>query len=585
MVLANRPETLLRVPCDDYNLSRSRVGLLRNRRKPEAVKLLARRQFLKASLFGCGAAVANEIFGPPLIRRARAESAARPIVATSLGKLRGDFAEGVYSFKGVRYGATTAGMMRFLPPESPESWNGVRDALQIGPTAPQDRSRLPASTIGMPVPDLIGPGKMSEDCLVLNLWSPSLSGANRPVMVWLHGGGYTIGSSGAPMYDGANLAAKHGVVVVGVNHRLNVLGFLYLGGMGGEKYGDSGNAGMLDIVLALRWIRDNVAQFGGDPSNVTVFGQSGGGGKVSTLMAMPAAKGLFHKAIVESGSELQVNTADESNEAAQKFLAHVGLRPSRLAELTEMPMEQIIAGMHSMTNPDPMNVFGPVVDGRSLPRHPFDPNAPAISAGVPMIIGTTSTETTNLLGNADPEAFSLSEDQMRSKLKALLRPPDDSKLGALIDAYRKDLPGASPSDIYVAVTTDKMVRMDAITQAERKAAQGAAPAYMYLFSWRTPVWGGKLRSPHGIEIPFVFENLSESKERIGTGANLQPLAEKVSGAWVAFARTGSPNHVGMPRWPAYTLKDRSTMILDDQCTVVNDPEKEARLVLSTLASA
>lgn len=545
--------------------------------------MLARRGFLKASLFGCGAAIANEIFGPPLVRRACANSVARPTVSTSLGKLRGDSAEGIYSFKGVHYGESTAGTMRFMPPESPKPWDGVRDALQIGPPAPQDRSKLPSSTIGLPVPDLIGPGKMSEDCLVLNLWSPSLSDASRPVMVWLHGGGYTIGSSGAPMYDGANLAAKHNVVVVGVNHRLNVLGFLYLGKMGGEKYADSGNVGMLDIVLALRWIRDNIAQFGGDPSNVTIFGQSGGGGKVSALMAMPTAKGLFHKAIVESGSELRVNTSEEADEAAHKFLAHVGLRPSRLIELTAMPMEQIIAGMHSMTNPDPMSVFGPVVDGRSLPRHPFDPDAPAISASVPMIIGTTSTETTNLLGNADPGSFSLSEEQMQSKLKALLGLSDDSKLGAIIDACRKDMPGASPSDIYFAVTTDQMVRLDAITQAERKAAQESAPAYMYLFSWRTPVWGGKLRSPHGIEIPFVFENLGEAKDRIGTGANLQPLAEKVSGAWVAFARTGNPNHVGIPQWPAYTLKDRPTMILDDRCKVVNDPGKEARLVLGTLA--
>lgn len=545
--------------------------------------MLGRRGFLKVSLFSCGIAIADEMIGPPVVRQVCADSAARPIASTSLGKVRGNFAQGVYSFRGIHYGATTAGAMRFQPPEPPKPWKGVRDAPQVGPPAPQDRSQLPSSTIGMPLPDLIGPGKMSEDCLVLNLWSPSLSGASRPVMVWLHGGGYTVGSSGAPMYDGANLAAKHGVVVVGVNHRLNVLGFLYLGKIGGEKYADSGNVGMLDIVLALRWIRDNIAEFGGDPSNVTIFGQSGGGGKVSTLMAMPAARGLFHKAIVESGSELQVNTAEEANEAAQKFLVNVGLRPGRLAELTEMPMEKIIAGMHAMTNPDPMSVFGPVVDGRSLARHPFDPNAPAISAAVPMIIGTTSTETANLLGNADLGAFSLSEEQMRSKLKTLLGLSDDSELGALIDAYRKDLPGASPSDIYFAVTTDKMVRADAIIQAERKAEQGAAPAYMYLFSWRTPVWGGRLRSPHGIEIPFVFENLGEAKDRIGTGADLQPLAEKVSGAWVAFARTGNPNHVGMSQWPPYTLKDRSTMILDDQCKVVSDPGREARLALGTLA--
>jgi para-nitrobenzyl esterase len=432
----------------------------------------------------------------------------------------------------------------------------------------------------MPIPDLIGPGSMSEDCLVLNLWSPSLHGSNRPVMVWLHGGAYSIGSSGAPMYDGANLAAKHNVVVVGVNHRLNVFGFLYLGKIEGESYADSGNVGMLDIVLALRWIRDNIAQFGGDPGNVTIFGQSGGGGKVSALMAMPDARGLFHKAIVQSGSEIRVNTSEEADEAARKFLAHIGVENSRLNQLAEMPMDRLIAEMHSMTDPDPMNTFGPVVDSRSLPGHPFDPGAPAVSANVPMIIGTNLTETTNLLGLHNPGLFSLTESQLRPALKTALGLPD-SKLDPLIDACRKDLPGASPGQVYFAVTTDQMMRNDAITQAERKTAQVAAPAYMYLFSWPTPVWGGKLQSPHGIEIPFVFENLREAQNRIGTGSDLPPLADRVSGAWVAFARTGNPNHPGIPLWPPYSLKDRATMIFDDQCKVAFDPGKEQRLAFSS----
>lgn len=550
-----------------------------------ATKVLTRRGFLKASMFGCGAAAATEKFGRPLIRRVYARSAASPIASTSLGKLRGGFAGGIHSFKGVPYGSSTAGAMRFLPPAPPKPWKGVRDALQIGPPAPQDRSRLPSGGSGMPVPDLIGPGEMSEDCLVLNVWTPGLPAANRPVMVWLHGGSYSIGSSGAPMYDGAALAAKHDVVVVGVNHRLNVLGFLYLGKIAGEKYADSGNAGMLDVALALRWIRDNIAQFGGDPGNVTLFGQSGGGGKVGALMAMPAAKGLFHKAIVESGSELRVNTSQEADETARKFLAHIGVTRGRLNGLVDMPMEQVVTRMHSMMDPDPMSAFGPVVDGRSLSRHPFDPDAPAISANVPMIIGTTSTEMTNLLGHAHPELFSLSEAQMRSRLKRLPGLADDSRLNAAIGAYRRDLPTATPSDIYFAAATDEFVWMDAIRQAERKATQGVAPAYMYLFSWRTPVWGGKLRSPHGIEIPFVFENLGEAKDRIGTGADLRSLADKVSGAWVAFARTGNPNHSGIPRWPAYTSKDRATMILADQCKVVNDPQKDVRLVLGNLTES
>lgn len=541
--------------------------------------MVVRREFLKASLFSSGAAFTAGIFGPSVIRPLGARHLDTPIVSTSFGKLRGAFADGAYSFKGIHYGSSTAGALRFRPPEPPKSWSGVRDALQIGPPAPQDLSRLPSPTSsGMPIPDLIGPGPVSEDCLVLNIWSPSLHGSSRPVMVWLHGGGYSVGSGGAPMYDGANLAAKHNVVVVGVNHRLNLFGFLYLGKIAGEKFADSGNAGMLDIVLALRWIRDNIAQFGGDPNNVTVFGQSGGGGKVGALMAMPGAVGLFHKAIVESGSELQVNTWDEADEAARKFLAHIGLENSRAGELADMPMQQLIAGMHSMSSPDPMSIFGPVVDARSLPRHPFHPDAPAISANVPMIIGTNLTETTNLLGHANPGLFSLGEAQLRPALKNALGLESDSKLNALIDACGKDRPGASPSDIYFALTTDQMIRNDAITQAERKAAQGVAPAYMYLFSWRTPVWGGRLQSPHGIEIPFVFENLREARDRIGTGADLQPLADRVSRAWVAFARTGNPTHPGIPQWPAYDVKHRATMNFDDECKVVNDPGKEERLL-------
>ena len=547
--------------------------------------MLGRREFLQASLFGCGATIASGAFGSPAIHAVYADdpASAKPVVTTSLGRLRGAFANGVYSFKGVHYGASTEGSMRFLPPAPARPWTGVRDALQIGPPAPQDRDWASGGTSDIRVPDLIGPGMISEDCLVLNVWTPSLSGPDkRPVMVWLHGGGYTIGSSGAPMYDGASLAGKQNVVVVGVNHRLNVFGYLYLGKIGGDKYAQSGNVGMLDIALALRWVRDNIAHFGGEPDNVTIFGQSGGGGKVGTLMAMPASQDLFHKAIVESGSELRVNSREEADETTRKFLAHIHVARDRLSDLLEMPMEQIIAGMHSMKEPDPMSVLGPVVDGESLPRHPFDPDAPVLTSRVPMLIGTTNTETTNLLGREDPRLFSLNEAEMRSRLKALLALRDDSKLSTLIDAYKKDLPDASPSEIYFAVTTDQLMRMDAITQAERKATQGAAPAYMYLFAWRTPVLGGKLKSPHGIELPFVFDNLGGAEDRIGTGADLQSLADKVSGAWAAFARTGDPSHRGIPQWPAYTLKDRATMILNEECTVVNDPGKEERIALSAL---
>jgi para-nitrobenzyl esterase len=337
-------------------------------------------------------------------------------------------------------------------------------------------------------------------------------------------------------------------------------------------------------VLALEWVRGNIARFGGDPGNVTIFGQSGGGGKVSTLMAMPSAQGLFHKAIVESGSTLAVRSPEEADATARKFLAQVPVAPDRVDDLQKIPMDRLIAALHSMKGSSAMGL-GPVVDGRSLPRNPFDPDAPAQTANVPMLIGTNETETTYLMGLSDPGLFSLNEADLRTRLKAYLKLADDSKVDGLIETYRKDRPHATPSGIYFLVTTDRGMRLRAITQAERKAGQHAAPAYMYLFTWQTPVMGGKLKSPHGIEMAFVFDNIDKVTVRVGTGADLQPLADKVSSAWVAFARTGNPNHAGLPNWPPYDTSTRATMIFNDECKVVNDPGKDERLAITSLPQA
>ncbi|HXY79485.1 MAG TPA: carboxylesterase/lipase family protein [Candidatus Bathyarchaeia archaeon] len=537
--------------------------------------MIRRRDFVKCSLVGAAA------LGSPLAHTLfAADGAAGPIVQTKYGKVRGVSADSVQIFKGIRYGASTEGAARFMPPQPPKSWTGVFDALQYGAMAPQNLSAATGSDIRIAMGDIFGPGGVGEDCLVLNVWTPRLRG-KRPVMVWLHGGGYTGGSDGAPTYDGTNLARKRDVVVVGINHRLNVFGYLYLGGVGGEKYADSGNVGMLDCVLALEWVRDNIARFGGDPNNVTIFGESGGGGKVSVLMAMPPAKGLFHKAIVESGSTLRVSTREEADAAARKFLAKLNIAPDRVDDLQKVPMAQMLDALKTMTGPNSIRL-GPVVDGRSLPRQPFDPDAPAQSANIPMLIGTNGTESTALLGIADASLFSLNEADMRTKLKTYLHLTDDSLLDSLIATYEKARPNASPSDIYFAVTTDRMMRMNATTQAERKAAQGAAPAYMYIFDWRSPVLGGKLRSPHGIELAFVFDNTDKTTGMNGMGADLAPLAEKVSSAWAAFARTGNPNSPGLPHWPAYDTKSRATLIFNDECKVVNDPGRDERLAITAL---
>jgi len=301
-------------------------------------------------------------------------------------------------------------------------------------------------------------------------------------------------------------------------------------------------------------------------------------------MAMPPARGLFHKAIVESGSMLRVSTTDEADAAARKFLAQMKISPDRVDDLQKVPMDDMLTAMRSMTGPNSIRL-GPVVDGRSLPRQPFDPDAPAQSANIPMIIGTNGTESTALLGIADASLFSLDEAAMRAKLKTYLHLTYDAQVDSLVAVYRKSQPNASPSDVYFAVTTDRMMRMNAITQAERKAAQHAAPAYMYIFDWRSPVLGGKLRSPHGIELAFVFDNTDKTTGMNGTGADLAPLAENVSAAWAAFARTGNPSTPALPHWPAYDAQTRATMIFNDECKVVNDPGKDERLAISALPMA
>jgi len=459
-----------------------------------------------------------------------------------------------------------------MPPRKPEPWTGVREAFQNGPTAPQ---------LGGPPNPLIlnhrQPAVEGEDCLVMNIFTPGVNdGRKRPVMVWLHGGGFTSGAGSAHAFDGNYLARSGDVVVVSVNHRLNIFGFLYLADVGGEKYADSGNAGLLDIVAVLEWVRDNISHFGGNPGNVTIFGQSGGGLKISTLLAMPPAKGLFHKAIIESGSLLTGIHRDDANKTTQRVLAKLGLQPNQVDDLQKLPVDRLLSAIDnrgSAPGTAPFN-FAPVVDGRALPRDPFDPAAPDISADVPLIVGTVNTEGT-FFTQPDSPLFSLAEAGMRTRLTQRFGDATDK----LIDLYRKEMPNASPSQIYFLITAFPTA---AITQAERKAAQGKAPVYMYLFAWETPVEGGKRHSPHTVELPFVFNNVEEQPEEVGNGPELQPLADKVSGAWAAFAHTGNPSAAGTPKWLAYTAVERATMIINNEWKLVNDPRHDVRLIMNGL---
>ena len=519
----------------------------------EADRKLDRRSFLGGSV-AAGALISP---GLSLLRAAAKADSSGSVVETAAGKIRGAMQDKVHAFKGVPYGASTEGSARFMPPAKPQPWTGVRDAVEFGPASPQVPSDLiPESMAQQPQ----GDGHGTEDCLHLNVWTPGLGSGKRPVMVWFHGGGYSAGSANWAMYNGGNLAAKRDVVVVTVNHRLNVFGYLYLAELGGEKYARSSNVGMLDIVASLEWVRDNIAAFGGDPGNVTVFGQSGGGGKVSTLLAMPAAKGLFHRAIAMSGSNVKGIPRDRATRGAEEFMTKLGLKPDQVDQLQKVPQPQLLQAMRAVQRLQ----LGPVVDGHTLPEGPFDPGAPSITANVPLMIGSTETEVTwNNSVNFDPL--------------------DDAAADRLISVYKKGRPKASNLDLFFIMSTDASnFRTGTDTEADRKAALGKAPVYKYYFQWYSPVREGKLRSYHTLDIPFVFENVDIAQSMVGSGPERYPLADKMSGAWAAFARSGNPNHKGIPQWEPFTEARRATMIFNNECKAVNDPYREERLARKEL---
>jgi len=515
-----------------------------------------------------------------------------PAAETTAGKVRGFTRNDIHTFRGIPYGATTEGTARFLPAAKPKPWTGIRSSMYYGPTCPQ------APRTGWKNDENAflfqwDDGQPGEDCLRVNVWTPGLNdGRKRPVLVWLHGGGYAAGSGQEqPAYNGENLSRRGDVVVVSLNHRLNMLGFLNLAAYS-PKYADSGNVGMLDLVLALEWVRDNIAQFGGDPGNVLIFGQSGGGGKVSTLMAMPAAKGLFHKGVVESGSTLRHQMPDASAKSAAMLIAELGLNKNNIDKIETIPYQRLLdaqdeaqkkltaAGGPMVATPlgmrGPRLGFSPYVDGKHIPNHPFDPNGPAISADIPMIIGTVLNESSPSMTNPDLEA--MTEDDM--KKRAAERYGDKTQM--VVDAYRHAYPNVKPVELLSRMIS---VRTNAVTQAERKAAQNAAPAYVYLFAWQTPILGGRPRAFHCSEIPFVFYNSDVSAFATGGGSEPRELAAKVSDAWINFARKGDPNHPGLPVWPKFNAASGPVMIFDKTCAVKDDPDRELRRVVAEATPA
>jgi para-nitrobenzyl esterase len=526
---------------------------------------LHRRTVLKGAALLAGASITAGLYP-----RA-AHAASDPVAQTSYGKIRGVTDDGVHVFKGVRYGADTGGANRFMPPRPAKHWSGVQDAKEWGKSAPQAaESQDPFYAWYTTIEPI------SEDCLFVNVFTPGLRDRKRrPVMVWFHGGSWGSCAGSAPGFNGTNLARDGDVVVITVNHRLNAFGYVQLEDKD-PRFADSGNAGTLDLIAALKWVRDNAANFGGDPHNVTIFGQSGGAAKVVALMGAEKAHGLFHKAIVESCSGgARIDSPEEAATQAHALAANLGMDKLTGAALQKVSMDDLVNAMKKIADP-----FRPVVDGRTFKQDPFYPAAPTLSLDVPLMIGNANTETTYYL-QVDPKNFSLGMSDIKRRLGRFLK-VDDARVDQIVSAYQASYPTYSPSELLTTMTTDYLFKRNTLRVASLQAHRASAPVYAFVFARETPVQNGRIHSPHTSEVPFIFGTTDAAAAQVGSGDDLKPMTQRMMATWTAFARSGNPNNPTIPNWAPFTDPERQTMVLKMDSQLVKDPGGEARAALEGL---
>jgi para-nitrobenzyl esterase len=532
----------------------------------DSSRLLQRRQFLSASALGM------------LLPSLAAGATAPATVKVRNGTLRGMHDQGVFSFKGVPYAADTGGANRFRAPQPVANWTGVRDATAYGPLCPQ----VPQG-MGEMFAWYDAKGPMGEACCVLNVFTPGLDAkARRPVMFFIHGGGYINGGGATDAQDGTHLASAGDVVVVTINHRLNAFGFTDLSHLDPEKYRDSANAGILDIVAALQWVRDNIASMGGDPGNVTVFGQSGGGSKIMVLLGMPSTRGLFHRAISMSGAAgLAIDPAPAMRPYVDVLVKETGAGPVNLGPLQSLSWEQLLAARTRAVIVSELDGARPVIDGRHVVATPMSAQGLPVHAQVPLLLGSTKTEA-SLFFMADMRNFKLTETQMRERLRSAFN-IDDAKVDAIARAYRQSDAAMTPSEILIAKATDVQFRLPLEGAAVTKSdSAGQAPVYMYLFEWQIRREGGVLGTPHAVDIPFAFGNIDKAVAMTSPGDGAAATEQNLMAAFLAFARTGNPGNKRMPAWLPYNRETRTTMRVNARCETANDYRGAARLAVADL---